>query len=402
MGSHSAASTSNSPHRRGWPFWVVIIGVTVLLALIPGAGPALAVLWILGVLVYLAFSRARRLFAEQKAAKADGAPAAALRGGTAQPVRVQATATAPPAQAAPRAPKTRTRGGGAPTGVSVQAWLSAGARPTEVVGENYREASLQRLWPKAGRIPDQDGREIYGPALVVDDHTNPHDSNAVAIWIAGEHIGYLDRDTAKTWTGTVRGLAELGQVLEVDGRLWLAKRYDGKGFNGRATIYLPEPGSIQPVNALPSEPHVLLPAGGAIQVTKEEDHLDVLAGLVAPGGTTPVAATLHAIQEVRPRSVVDAVEVRINGERVGILSPTQTANMIPLVRHVEARGKTAVARASVTGSVIKADVVLYTAKASEVTTEWLDAVGPLAPITVEHTPPARPEPEWDDAPVGES
>ena len=37
---------------------------------------------------------------------------------------------------------------------------------------------------------------------------------------------------------------------------------------------------LSPVNTAPAEPHRMLPPGGAIQVTGEEEHLDALVPLL--------------------------------------------------------------------------------------------------------------------------
>jgi hypothetical protein len=139
--------------------------------------------------------------------------------------------------------------------------------------------------------------------------------------------------------------------------------------------------------------------GAKMQVTKESEHMDVLGKYVVSGVSSPIAVTLHSIQEVRPRSVIEAVEVRIDGERIGILSATTSQQMLPVVRHVEARGKIAVAHAAVTGSSLQAEVTLFVARSADVDDWWLSSIGPVVPVVVEyadHFPQIRPEPMWDD------
>lgn len=104
-------------------------------------------------------------------------------------------------------------------------------------------------------------------------------------------------------------------------------------------------------------------------------------------------ATLHAIQDIRPRSAAEAVEVQIGGKTVGILTPVQSANMLPLVKHIEARGKTPAVRARITGSPIKVEITIYAIKSQEADAEWLASMGPVAPRVAISS---RSEFEWDD------
>lgn len=50
--------------------------------------------------------------------------------------------------------------------------------------------------------------------------------------------------------------------------------------------------------------------------------MDVLCGLLERfGHEVPLAATLHCITVERPRSTINVVEVRVEDQRIGILSP---------------------------------------------------------------------------------
>ena len=139
--------------------------------------------------------------------------------------------------------------------------------------------------------------------------------------------------------------------------------------------------------AVDTEPHVILPTGSTIQVTREEDHMDVLAKW-AKGSDAAVAVTLRAIHEMRARSSFETVEVHLDGERVGILTPQQAANMLPVVKYIEARRLVPVARATLRGNALKADVTLHVAKSQDVDHEWLATLGPELP----------PEPHTERAP----
>jgi hypothetical protein len=83
------------------------------------------------------------------------------------------------------------------------------------------------------------------------------------------------------------------------------------------------------------------------------------------GSETVVAASLRSVTEQRPRSTVDLVAVDIDGKQVGVLSTTQTANFLPLVRRAEAESRQVVCRASLRGNTLKADVALHARKVHE-------------------------------------
>lgn len=287
-------------------------------------------------------------------------PAQRLAG--AQPQRPTAPTTLPP-HVTPR-----------PYGELVEAWAGT-RRSVEVVGENYRDPeSFRRLI--GNQIHTERGAETTEPAVLVDDSGNPYDSNAVAIYVKGEHVGFLDRETALEYHPAVADLARLGRHLVVPARTWA--RSDSVRVYARVTVYLPDPSCIRPVNGLPAAAHVILPGGSTIQVTKEEDHMEVLTPWLDHGTERPIAVTLHTTQEARARSAIETVEIRLDGERVGILTPTQAANMLPLVKHVEQRRLLPVARAILKGSPLRADVVLHVAKAQDVDPAWLQSLGPVA------------------------
>ena len=77
--------------------------------------------------------------------------------------------------------------------------------------------------------------------------------------------------------------------------------------------------------------------------------------------------------EQSARSAKTLVEVRVNGEAVGRLTPRMSEEVLPVVRHLAARGALAVARAILKGNSVKADVVLHPARANQIPQQWLDA-----------------------------
>jgi len=71
-----------------------------------------------------------------------------------------------------------------------------------VVGESYREDALWRL---VGGTR-QEGVRVECVAQLIPEPENPHDGNAIAVFIEGEHVGYLSRSDAAAY---VDGLTHL-------------------------------------------------------------------------------------------------------------------------------------------------------------------------------------------------
>lgn len=72
----------------------------------------------------------------------------------------------------------------------------------EVVGESYRQDSLERLGAEARRQ-----RCDWVPAMLVLEDDNPHDAQAVRVEIAGLHVGYLSRAQAPQFREAVQATA---------------------------------------------------------------------------------------------------------------------------------------------------------------------------------------------------
>ncbi|MFI2488519.1 HIRAN domain-containing protein [Promicromonospora kroppenstedtii] len=298
-------------------------------------------------------------------------------------LNVTVTTSAAPQRSATRIARNGEHAPPRPTGEPIDPWTTKTVY-AEVAGETYRQDEIRRVF--AGTRYESDaGAEIMGQALLSDDSANPYDGNAVAVWFNGEHVGYLSADDAEKYSPIVRELAAQGRVLRVEARAWARERQDddyyGSGLGARITVFPPaDPIAIRPVNNLPEGPHVVLPTGRAVQVTKEDQHMTVLGEVVAHGTGSGIVATLHAVEEQRARSTTELVEVRYNGQRIGVLSAQMSNQLLSLVKYIEARDKVPVARATVVGSRLQADVTLNVARAAEVDDAWLskfvDAGGP--------------------------
>jgi hypothetical protein len=119
----------------------------------------------------------------------------------------------------------------------------------------------------------------------------------------------------------------------------------------------------------------VLPWGRAVQITGEDQHMDVLRTFVLGSAPRYVAATLHLVDEPRRTGgPARLIEVRLDGGRVGGMSKTISDQIGDLVTYVADNGRTPVARAIVKGSDLRAEVVLHVARTSEVPQRWLDSV----------------------------
>lgn len=257
------------------------------------------------------------------------------------------------------------------------------------MGEAYHDTEIRAIYRERGVALTVEGAEMNDvTAQIVPDPGNPFDPNAVAVWLEGQHVGFLSRDDAPLYAGPLDDLADEGAHLEVPARIWARLQEDWDSRRGRmepngrvssrVTVALPPPAGVLPFNALPDDPFVVLPPGNTMQVTGEENHMETLTRYL---GDAPrhLAVTLHLVEEAKtPRSTpYEAVEVRLDGERVGVLTKHMSEQLRDLVAHVEGRGRVAVCRAVLVGSPLRAEVTLKVCKSAEVTSTWLESV-PLA------------------------
>lgn len=126
-------------------------------------------------------------------------------------------------------------------------------------------------------------------------------------------------------------------------------------------------------------------------MTKEDEHFDVLLKFVPPGGYGTLFVTLHENVRTQGRAKPH-VEVRIDDERIGQLTPAMSQRFLPMVRHLQDRGLITACWGDITGSAVAAEVRIDGLKANEASQEVLD--GP--PATVPRLVPALSDPlEYD-------
>lgn len=259
-------------------------------------------------------------------------------------------------------------------------WGQRGWASIDVVGESHYKESVRTLF---GADLKGDGAELETTVRLVPDPKNKFDRNAVGVWAGGRQLGHLPRDEAARYAPVLSALLAQGWAPQVSARVWASQwssDYLVRGdFSASVRLDLAEPHLLVPANAPPGEPHRMLPVGGAIQVTGEEHHLDTLMPWLRPEGECWVHVTLHEVTEQLARSSRTVVEVRIDGARVGQLTPKMSGELAAAIRHLSESGLATAARAIVKGNRIKAEVVLYVSRAHELPDSWLtDAVGQVA------------------------
>jgi hypothetical protein len=272
------------------------------------------------------------------------------------------------------------RSGGAEVRQPFDLWGQRGWCDQEVVGEASYTKEIRSLF---GRSFNPEGTEIELQAQLIPEPENRYDRNAVKVAYADTTIGYLPREDAKRYFPVLSRLVAQGYLPQLKARVWGGERtdvdYDRRGrptqqkrFMGSVRVDLAEPHMLVPANAPPDAVYAMLPSGNAIQVTGEENHMADLVHLLSADGEAWVYATLHEIVEQLARSSRHLVEVHLDGKPAGKLTPKMSSELLPAVRHLAEIDATACCRAILKGNRVKADLVLYVARANEISQSWLD------------------------------
>lgn len=277
----------------------------------------------------------------------------------------------------------------------------------EVAGESYREKSCRTLLPKS--LPS-DGVEQTEVAILVREPANRHDRNAVRVEIRGEHVGYLPREDARRYRAILDFMASRGSAAQVDARIWARPEVDyvvdRRGDltavpNGRIschiTLALPEPHLLIPMNPPPAAPHAMLPIGSSLMVKSDGIPLGVFAHVLNDQGEAWVHVTLHETVEQLARTTRERVEVRLDGQIAGHLTPATSKKFLPIIRTLHDQGRLCASPAMLRGNGLQVDLRVCGEKAAELSQGWLllnanhavvtrSTPEPLAPPA-----PARPE-----------
>ena len=260
----------------------------------------------------------------------------------------------------------------------------------ELAIENQFKPSIRSLYSQDW---SGDNETLIVDVELVPEPGGPRGRWAIAVRTDGRTLGYIEDDEAHKWAGTVRRIVASGFVPTTSGRIWGSEYdgWDGIEFNTSVRIALGNPNEATPVNDPPTVPYTMLPRSGIVQVTKEDEHFDVLLKSVPPGGYGTLFVTLHENVRTQGRAKPH-VEVRIDDKRIGQLTPAMSQRFLPMVRHLQDRGLITACWGDITGSAVAAEVRIDGLKANEASQEVLD--GP--PATVPRLVPALSDPlEYD-------
>jgi hypothetical protein len=253
-----------------------------------------------------------------------------------------------------------------------QLWGQRGWGRVDVAGESYHLKEIRSLLPP--KLNDE-SVQVTVPVTLVHDPSNRHDANAVEIRASSGLIGFLPREEAVKYAPVISRLQQNGLTAATTANIWAYEAADWNtgqtALNARITLDLAEPHMLVPVNLPPTKGHAILPTGNAIQVTGEEKHLASLAPYLNDYGEAWVYATVHAIVEQSTRTSKTLAEIRIDESPVGRLTPKMSSELLPAVEHLGQRGLMTCVQAIVKGNALKTEVVLYTVRAHELTTDWL-------------------------------
>jgi len=225
-----------------------------------------------------------------------------------------------------------------------------------------------------------DRTEITADIALLSQPVGPHGALSVAAQLQGQTLGYLDLETATAWTGVVRRVVASGCTPVTLGRV-VGTLYDDFENNQQrfwVELYLAlgEPATALPQNDPPAAPYTMLPKSAVLQVTKEEQYLDALLAILPPDGTGVFFATLHERPSQGRANPV--VEVRIDDNCVGQLTPQTSQKFLPLIRHLDSRGLATACWSDVKGSKVAVEARINAIKANEASAEVLD--GPASVI----------------------
>ena len=315
-----------------------------------------------------------------------------------------------------------------PPSVEFALWNRGTGPNREVAGESFHEAAIRALLPRP--VGDR-GVELRLRAALVPEADNPFDRSAVRVLVQEQHVGYLPKEDASGFQPVLQSLLDRGLLPVTDCRLWASERdewvrTDRRGrdvtrrvLNSRITLVLDDAHLCVPLNQPPARGHALLPHGSGTQVRKEEHHQDVLRRYVTRHGEAWTYATLHSITDHSTKTPKELVEVRIDRERIGELTPAMSADYRPIIEQLAGRERETAVKLLIKGNQVQAEAVLHAAKAHQLGAEWIainldgrdggsDRALAAATITPVHRPiPPKPPrvlfcvpPGWPPAPAG--
>lgn len=284
--------------------------------------------------------------------------------------------------------------------VVFELWGQRGWPRVEVAGESFRQKEIRGLF---GRQNLRYGHELSLDAQLVPEPANRFDRNAVQVRMQGQLVGYLPRELAAGYAARLGVVVALGQVPQCTARIWASddvelvfdrrggSREVVRGLRARVTLDLAEPHLIVPCNSPPPRAHIMLPVGSTVRVSADPALMPTLRGWAVPAGASSVYLTLSRRDIQLARSTRSLVEVALDGEPVGRLTPKMSEEFLPVVDQLAAGGALTGCRGTLRGNDLKMDVSIQAAKAAQLPDWWLADARRRFPERA-RAPRAEPEP----------
>lgn len=223
-----------------------------------------------------------------------------------------------------------------------------------------------------------------------------HDADVTfAVMFDGHILGHLSTETKKLWDQPLRRIVSSGLIAVTSGvidiiqqRIWgdLDPSRDAeRRMDVHLSIALDDPHTALPVNDPPSVAYTLLPRSGIVQVSKPEQS--ALSRHVPGSGYGMAFATLRE-QKNTPPNKAPLIEVWIDADRIGMLTPNMSREFLPAVRHFDSRDLVTACWADITRSGIRIKARLDVARSDELSDTFLS--GP--PVVLPRLTPYQADP----------
>jgi hypothetical protein len=107
------------------------------------------------------------------------------------------------------------------------------SRGLDGVGESFRPENWLKLVGST-QLNSEFAKEVW--VTVLPELGNPHDVNAVALYVDGIHLGYLSSADALKYRPEIDKLTQAGAQLVASGSIWWIRRVDGIKTNIRVNL----------------------------------------------------------------------------------------------------------------------------------------------------------------------
>jgi len=126
------------------------------------------------------------------------------------------------------------------------------------------------------------------------------------------------------------------------------------------------------MNLAPPRPRAELPDGAAAKVTGTQDNLQHLRAVLAGRAIAWAYAVLEPTKITGPRSAKTVVQVLINGQAAGTLTPQMSIAYLPIVEPLTEGGCRATVRVLLKGSPVSVAATVYAARAHDISLDWFE------------------------------